>query len=147
MGCTAAVGVRRHHGVRRRARGADVVRARVPIVGDVGVVVHDRDGAVGRALAALAIAGRLNRQHLAGGLADGAARTDGAGPVFTLRFDARAVRRDVARGAGLVGPARELAVGVHDAGVARRALSAVAAAVDAGLVAVLDAVAASRPRA
>ena len=57
----AAVGVRRHHRVRRRAGRADVVGARVAVVGHVGVVVGGRDGAVGGALAALAVARRSAR--------------------------------------------------------------------------------------
>ena len=81
----AAVGVRGHHRVRRRARRADVVGARVAVLGHVGVVVGVRDGAVGRALAALAVARGLHRQHGASGLAHAAADAGGTGAVLALR--------------------------------------------------------------
>src|SRR6185503_17622597 len=132
----AAVRVRRHLGVRGHAGGAEVVHAGVAVVGQVGVVVRHHDAAVGGALAALAVADRLHGQDLAGGLAHAAADAGGTGAMLAFGFDTGAVRREVAHRAGLVGETGELAVLVHEAGAAGRALAAVAAAVDARFVAV-----------
>src|SRR6185436_13029794 len=66
------------------------------------------------------------------------------GAMLTLRLDAGAIGGDDACAARLVRAARELAVAVHQTAITCGALPAVAAAVDARLVAVLDAVAAGR---